>query len=66
MVDTKRIDELERLVVEQKKQLDLIRSTPIRVQVLDPRTGKVVAEQAYPFGTPVKLVLPQQGSKTKE
>ena len=66
VVDTKRIDELERLVVEQKKQLDLIRSTPSRVQVLDPRTGKVEAEQAYPFGTPVKLVLPQQGSKTKE
>jgi hypothetical protein len=28
------------------------------VQVLDPKTKKVVAERAYPFGTPIKLILP--------
>jgi len=39
-------------------ELERIRRTPIRVQILDPKTGKILQEQAYPFGTPIKLLLP--------
>ena len=45
---------IQRLVSE----IEAIRKTPITVQVLDPRTGKVVVEKAFPFGTPVRLILP--------
>ena len=40
-------------------ELERIKRTPIRVQILDPVTGKVLQEQAYPFGTPIKLLLPR-------
>jgi hypothetical protein len=43
---------------EQRKLIDKLMTTPVRVQVLDPTTGKVIAEQSYPFGTPIKLILP--------
>ena len=47
--------ENKRLLGEVGKVLN----TPVRVQVLDPKTGKILAEQSYPFGTPIKLVLPE-------
>lgn len=56
------IKKLYELDAENKKLREDIRkilNTPIRVQVLDPKTGKILAEEAYPFGTPVKLVLPE-------
>ena len=40
-------------------ELERIKRTPIRVQILDPVTGKVLQEQSYPFGTPIKLLLPR-------
>ena len=56
------IKKLAELDAENKKlreELRKILDTPTRVQVLDPETGKVLAEESYPFGTPIKLVLPE-------
>lgn len=50
--------EVRRELAELRQQIKTIRSTPVVVQVLDPKTKKVVAERAYPFGTPIKLILP--------
>jgi hypothetical protein len=57
-VDPAVVAELRKQIADQKKLIDQIRSTPITVQVLDPKSGKVIVEKAYPFGTPVRLVLP--------
>jgi len=48
-----------KLLKEQRDELDRIRRTPVRVQVIDPKTGEVLQEKAYPFGTPIKLMLPR-------
>ena len=56
------IKKLQEMEAENSKLREAVRrivDTPVRVQVLDPKTGKVLAEQAYPFGTPIKLVLPE-------
>ena len=56
------IKKLAEMEAENKKLREEVRrivNTPVRVQVLDPRSGKVLAEEAYPFGTPIKLVLPE-------
>ena len=55
---TSALESLRRDLAELRQQLETIRRTPITVQVLDPKTKQVVAEQAYPFGTPIKLILP--------
>ena len=55
------IKRMEALAVANEKlskRIHMIENTPVRVQVLHPKTGKVVAEESYPFGTPIKLVLP--------
>jgi len=56
------IEKLAEMEKENKKLRDEVRrivNTPVRVQVLDPATGRVLAEESYPFGTPIKLVLPE-------
>lgn len=57
------IQKMQQQIVEQRKLIDKLMSTPVRVQVLDPTTGKVIAEQRYPFGTPIKLILPVKGTR---
>ena len=52
------IQKMQKQIDEQRKLIDKLMTTPVRVQVLDPTTGKVIAEQSYPFGTPIKLILP--------
>jgi len=56
---TKAIIHILKLLQEQREELARIRRTPIRVQIIDPSTGKVIQEKAYPFGTPIKLMLPR-------
>ena len=56
---TKAIVHILKLMKEQRDELARIKSTPIRVQIIDPDTGEVVQEKAYPFGTPIKLMLPR-------
>lgn len=58
--DPDALGELRRELAELRQQIKRITSTPVTVQVLDPETQKVVAERAYPFGTPIKLILPTQ------
>ena len=55
---TKAIVHILQELKRSRAELERIKSTPIRVQILDPRTGKILQEQAYPFGTPIKLLLP--------
>jgi len=52
------IQKMQAQLDEQRKMIDKLLATPVRVQVLDSTTGKVLAEQSYPFGTPIKLILP--------
>lgn len=59
--DVDRTKAIVHILSELKKrnaELERIKLTPIRVQILDPKTGKVLQEQSYPFGTPIKLLLP--------
>lgn len=56
---TRAIVHILKLLKEQQEELARIKRTPIRVQILDPVTGKVLQEKAYPFGTPIKLMLPR-------
>ena len=56
---TRAIVHILKLMKEQRDELERIRRTPIRVQILDPDTGEVLHEKAYPFGTPIKLMLPR-------
>ena len=56
---TKAIIHILKLLQEQREELARIKRTPIRVQIIDPSTGKVIQEKAYPFGTPIKLMLPR-------
>tara|TARA_R110000824_G_scaffold155562_1_gene328329 strand:+ start:1840 stop:2523 length:684 start_codon:yes stop_codon:yes gene_type:complete len=56
---TKAIVHILKLLQEQREELARIKRTPIRVQIIDPGTGKVIQEKAYPFGTPIKLMLPR-------
>lgn len=59
--DVDRTKAIVHILAELKKrnaELEEIKRTPIRVQILDPKTGKVLQEQSYPFGTPIKLLLP--------
>ena len=60
--DIDRTKAIVHILSELKKrsaELERIKRTPIRVQILDPKTGKVLQEQSYPFGTPIKLLLPR-------
>jgi len=52
------IQKMQQQIDEQRKLIDKLMAMPVRVQVLDSTTGKVIAEQSYPFGTPIKLILP--------
>jgi len=52
------IQRMQTQIDEQRKLIDKLMAMPVRVQVLDSKTGKVIAEQSYPFGTPIKLILP--------
>jgi hypothetical protein len=52
------IQKMQTQIDEQRKLIDKLMAMPVRVQVLDSTTGKVIAEQSYPFGTPIKLILP--------
>jgi len=56
--DPLEIAELRQELASHRKLIDTLMTMPVRVQVLDPTTGKVIAEQSYPFGTPIKLILP--------
>ena len=59
--DVDRTKAIVHILSELKKrnaELEGIKRTPIRVQILDPETGEVLQEQSYPFGTPIKLLLP--------
>ena len=56
--DASEIAKIRQELAEQRKLIDEVRSTPVTVQVLDPETKAVIAEKKYPFGTPIKLVLP--------
>lgn len=56
---TKAIVHILKLLKEQRDELARIRRTPVRVQIIDPDTGEVLQEKAYPFGTPIKLMLPR-------
>ena len=56
---TNAIIHILKLLQEQREELARINRTPIRVQIIDPKTGKVIQEKAYPFGTPIKLMLPR-------
>ena len=56
--DASEIAKIRQEVAEQRKLIDEVRSTPVTVQVLDPETKAVIAEKKYPFGTPIKLILP--------
>lgn len=55
-----RLARLESEGAAARATLEKITRTPIRVQILDPKTGKVLLEKAYPWGTPVKLLLPEK------
>ena len=55
----KKLAELDAANKKLREELRKILDTPTRVQVLDPKTGKILAEESYPFGTPIKLVLPE-------
>jgi len=57
---TRAIIHILKVMKEQREELARIRRTPIRVQILDPDTGKVLQEKAYPFGSPIKLMLPRK------
>ena len=59
------IQKMQQEIDEQRKLIDKLLATPVRVQVLDPTTGKVIAEQSYPFGTPIKLILPTKARVTR-
>jgi len=59
------IQKMQNQIDEQRKLIDKLMATPVRVQVLDPTTGKVIAEQSYPFGTPIKLILPTKARATR-
>ena len=52
------IQRMQKQIDDQRKLIDKLMAMPVRVQVLDSKTGKVIAEQSYPFGTPIKLILP--------
>jgi len=52
------IQRMQKQLDDQRKLIDKLMAMPVRVQVLDSKTGKVIAEQSYPFGTPIKLILP--------
>ena len=56
--DPSEIAALRQELASNRKLIDRLMSTPVTVQVLDPKTKSVVAEQKYPFGTPIKLILP--------
>lgn len=43
-----------------ENKLNRVLNTPIRVQILDPKTKKVLVEKSYPYGTPVRLMLPER------
>jgi hypothetical protein len=57
------IRQLQEIKAENERLRELVRkiaNTPITVQILDPKTKKVLSERAYPFGTPIKLLLPER------
>jgi hypothetical protein len=58
--DDTAIAELTARLDEQRALIDQIASTSIRVQILDADTREIVAEKAYPWGTPIKLLLPRK------
>jgi hypothetical protein len=62
--DPSEIAALRQELASQRKLIDSLMSTPVTVQVLDPKTKSVVAEQKYPFGTPIKLILPTTKART--
>ena len=62
--DPAEIVSLRQEIASNRKLIDRLMSTPVTVQVLDPKTQSVVAEQKYPFGTPIKLILPTTKART--
>jgi len=63
--DPSEIAALRQELASNRKLIDRLMSTPVTVQVLDPKTKSVVAEQKYPFGTPIKLILPTTKARTR-
>ena len=59
------IQRMQKQIDDQRKLIDKLLSTPVRVQILDSKTDKVIAEQSYPFGTPIKLKLPRRINGTQ-
>ena len=54
------ISGLEDKIRNLENKLNRVLNTPIRVQILDPKTRKVLIEKSYPYGTPVRLMLPER------
>ena len=56
------IERLSKMESENEKLREIVRriaNTPTRVQILDPVSGKVLADESYPLGTPIRLLLPE-------
>jgi len=54
------VDELLDRITELDDQLELIRATPITVQIVDPQTNAILVQKSYPYGSAIRLMLPEQ------
>jgi hypothetical protein len=59
------LSKLQSQLDDNRKLISRIVSTPVTVQILDPTTGEVITEKRYPYGTPIKLILPTKARATR-